>query len=131
MRTNLHTPEGVAEVLSCIPICQQLQEDTLAYSRPRFLPWERQSPTVDQVVEQLLADVGFETLRLGTWLGTPRGELIEQAVGLLIHPMYRRQYRLLVEALELAARHQQRTQQRAGLVAVGAVVVVAALASLA
>lgn len=76
----------------------------------------------------LAADIGFQALRLGTWLNTPDGELIASAVGQVLPPQYRPEYQLVVDALQLAARKQRTAGwQRAVGVAAGAVVTVFAI----
>lgn len=53
-----------------------------------------------------LDDADFRALQLGTWLRTADGELVTQAVALVIPPQYRFQFELVVDALQLAARLQ-------------------------
>ena len=60
-----------------------------------------------QIAEALLADVGFRALRLGTWLNTPSGELLADAVTALTPQPFREDIDLLITALQLAAQRQQ------------------------
>ncbi|HSS04368.1 MAG TPA: hypothetical protein VLK89_04150 [Solirubrobacterales bacterium] len=60
-------------------------------------------PTAEQLASDLLADSEFDALRLGTWLRSPDGELIAEAVALAIDPAFLPEYDLAVEALRLAA----------------------------
>lgn len=60
-----------------------------------------------QIADILLADTGFRALRLGTWLNTPSGELLEAAVSELRPPPFKQDSDLLIEALQLAAQRQQ------------------------
>jgi hypothetical protein len=79
-------------------------------------------PSAEELAEQLLADAEFGAIRLGTFLDTPDGELLVTAVELVSPPFYRDDIELLVAALKLAARIQQR-QQRLGGVLIGAAAV--------
>lgn len=76
--------------------------------------------TVEELASQLIGDEELAGLWLGGWLGTPQGELLEQAVGMVIPKVYRADYDLLLEALERAARQQNK--RAAGLALVGAAV---------
>jgi hypothetical protein len=66
----------------------------------------------EQLGVALADDVGFRALQLGSWLKSPDGSFIAEAVGQLIPPEYRPEYRLVVEALELAASHQHEAGQQ-------------------
>jgi hypothetical protein len=55
----------------------------------------------------LAAEVGFQALRLGTWLNTPDGDLIASATGQLLPPQYRPEYQFVVDALQFAASKQR------------------------
>lgn len=80
-----------------------------------------------QIAEALLADAEFRTLRLGTWLNTPSGELLSAAVAALTPPPFPQDVTLLIEALKLAAQRQQdeaRQKIAAGLLG-GAVLAIA------
>jgi hypothetical protein len=55
----------------------------------------------------LAGDVGFQAIRLGTWLNTPDGALIADAVKQVIPPGYRPEYQLVVDALQFAASKQR------------------------
>lgn len=77
-------------------------------------------PTAAQMADELLTDPEFQALRLASWLRSPDGALIAEAVGLVIPPVYRLEYELGVEALQLAAEMQHargRRQRLAGILA--------------
>jgi hypothetical protein len=63
--------------------------------------------TSEHIAEALLADAEFRALRLGTWLNTPSGELVAEAVTELAPPPYQDDIDLLIQALQLAAQRQQ------------------------
>jgi hypothetical protein len=69
-----------------------------------------------KVADALLADQGFRSLKLGTWLSTPPTELLDSAVGALSPRLQPADAGLLVEALTLAA-HRQQTETRQKLAA--------------
>ena len=86
-------------------------------------------PSVEHLAGDLLAHTGFQTLNLGTWLGTTDGEVIAQAVEMVSPPFYRQDVQLLVAALRHAAALQQQEGQRvAGQFALGAVAAAAVVA---
>lgn len=70
-------------------------------------PTMAQHYTAAQIADALLADAEFRALKLGTWLSTPSGELIEAAVTAIVPPPYNEDITLLAEALQLAAQRQQ------------------------
>jgi hypothetical protein len=80
-----------------------------------------------QIAEFLLADAEFRALKLGTWLSTPDGEILAAAVTALAPPPYNEDAKLLIEALQLAARQQQNEARKTILagVAVGGVLALA------
>lgn len=67
---------------------------------------------LEKFVEELLSDAEFRSLQLSTWLGTTDGEIISDAVGLVILPIYRPEYKFFVEGLKLAAIAQQKEGQK-------------------
>jgi hypothetical protein len=88
--------------------------ETFTAQWPKYQPWTwaiqptmASAYTAAQIAEALLADAGFRALRLGTWLNTPSGELLTEAVTLLAPQPYNEDIDLLVEALRLAAQRQQ------------------------
>jgi hypothetical protein len=87
---------------------------------------ERWTTDAVELAELLFAETEFRSLRLAQWLQTPEGQVVEVLVGELLPGL---DYRLVVEALRLAAQMQQRqeTRQMAGLIAVGALICLAAL----
>jgi len=85
------------------------------YSDPvRPLSWRHYAspPTVVDLATELLDTTGFRALQLANWLGATEGAVIMEAVQMVIPPIYRADIKLLVEALKLAARFQQREGQR-------------------
>lgn len=64
--------------------------------------------TAEEVASELIADADFQLLRLGNWLETADGQLLTAAVEALMPPLYQRDAELLVEALTLAAKSQQK-----------------------
>lgn len=86
-------------------------------------------PSAQDLADELLTDASFRALKLGTWLGTPDGHLISEAVAQVIPPGYQPIFSLTVDALQLAAQQQAKEGQRqAGaiaLVALGAGVAIA------
>lgn len=85
-------------------------------------------PTAEEIARQWIELEEFRALKLGTWLNTPEGELVAQAVEMVLPPFYKQDAQLLVAALRLAADMQQRQQRFAGGLALGAVAVLAVLA---
>lgn len=100
------------------PVGAPLQEIT-EYLAKFTAQWPRQEPhwvmqptmaqgyTAAQIADALLADAEFRALRLGTWLSTPSGELVEAAVTSIMPPPYREDLELLAAALQIAAQRQQ------------------------
>lgn len=80
-------------------------------------------PPAEQLAREFLADAEFQSFRLGTWLATPEGEVFAQAVEMVMPPFYRQDAELLVEALKIAAKLQQRNERLAGGIVIGAVLV--------
>jgi hypothetical protein len=65
----------------------------------------------------LANDVGFQAMRLGTWLNTPDGALIETAVAQVLPPGFSPEYQLVIDALRFAATKQRQAgwQRAAGI----------------
>jgi hypothetical protein len=75
--------------------------------------------TVEQLATNLLVDTEWQSLRLGTWLGTTDGQIISNAVAIVIPPTYRPEYNLVVDGLKLAAQLQAQGKQKvAGIVVI-------------
>ena len=55
----------------------------------------------------LADDAGFQAMQVGTWLNSPDGALIAEAVGQVLSPAYRPEYQLVVDGLQIAAVHQR------------------------
>jgi hypothetical protein len=73
----------------------------------------------EQVAVNLFTNAEFRTLQLGTWLRTPEGKLVTAAVEALAPPLYREDIELLVEAISLAAKMQQKdSRSRAAAAAI-------------
>jgi hypothetical protein len=81
-------------------------------------------PTVEQVAGELVRDTEFRALQLGTFLSTPSGEFVEQAVALAVPRGFAPEFALLVDALKLAATLQQgEARGTVILSAIGAIVI--------
>lgn len=97
--------------------------------RPRmamaYLQDDRYLPTAEELAEEFLNDADFRALQLGTWLRTPDGAAIAEAVALVIPPEYRPAFNLAVEGLKLAADAQAQGDRKNAAKFAGAVVVVA------
>jgi hypothetical protein len=80
---------------------------------------------VDELARYLLQDAEFQAIRLGTWLGTPQGELISSVVNQALPPTYRPYARLFEEALTRAAKLQRegRKQEAKPLLALAGAIV--------
>ena len=63
--------------------------------------------TAERLGAELVPLVEFRLLELGAFLGTPNGQLISEGVALVIPPIYKPEYELVVNALTHAARLQQ------------------------
>lgn len=80
--------------------------------RPLFLrrdlapPFREPHPDAEQIAEELVAESEFQALHLATWLRSPDGEMIADAVALVLPPAYRSEYELAVEAMQSAAEMQ-------------------------
>lgn len=88
--------------------------ETFTAQWPKYQPWAwvmqpamASAYTAAQIAGALLADAEFRALKLGTWLNTPSGELLAEAVTLLTPQPYSEDMDLLVDALRLAAQRQQ------------------------
>jgi hypothetical protein len=69
-------------------------------------PFREPYPQARQIAEELLEESEFEALGLASWLRSPDGRLIAQGVAFAIDPVYRPEYDLAVNALQVAARLQ-------------------------
>ena len=76
------------------------------YRLPDYGPPSR--PTVEEIANWYLEQAEFRALKLGGWLGTEDGEIIAGAVEQFLPPLYKQDAELLVEALKLAAKMQQK-----------------------
>jgi hypothetical protein len=70
--------------------------------------WAGQRPSTEELSKVLLADAQAQALALGDLLRTPRGQVIEAGVAMVIPVAYAVDFKLFVEALTLASREQQR-----------------------
>ena len=82
--------------------------------------------SAEELAGQMFETVGFRTLKLGSWLNTPDGELIAAAVELLTPPLYAADAKLLVDALKIAAA-KQRTAEMEKVIGVGVVAAIGAV----
>lgn len=98
-----------------------LQQSPQPYSNRFYL--SQNLPTIEKFVQDLLADPEFKLLQLGSWLETTDGEIISEAVELVIPPIYRSEYKFVVKGLKLAAEAQRKEGRRAaGRIALSVVV---------
>jgi hypothetical protein len=87
-------------------------------------------PTPEQLAEALLQDAEFRSLQLGSWLNSTDGQVIAEAVAMVVPPLYRTDFELVVEGLQRAADLQRLAgKERAGQMAL-AVILAGALAFL-
>lgn len=85
---------------------------------------QRQLPPLEQFRRELLEDSEFRALKLGSWLNTTDGKLIEEAVSMVIPPEYGPAYALAVRGLTLAAQDQAAEGRKtAGAIALGSLFV--------
>ena len=92
---------------------------TLAPQYQQYQPPVADGTSPQQLAEYLLASAEFRALRLGTWLQSPDGQLIAEAVEAISPPPLREDIELLVDALTLAAASQQgQSRARAVLAAI-------------
>jgi hypothetical protein len=90
---------------------------------------QQQLPPLEQFRRELLEDAEFQALKLGNWLRTTNGKLIEEAVSMMIPPAYGPAYELAVKGLTLAAEDQAKAgRETAGIVALGSLVIAGAIA---
>lgn len=87
--------------------------------------WNQGRPTATDVAKEFLGCAAFRALQLGTWLGTTDGEIITQAVEMVVPMFYAEDVALIVEALKLAAATQQQEGRQKALA--GAAVTFAAI----
>lgn len=64
-------------------------------------------PTFEQVAAELVRNTEFRALQLGTFLNTPTGDFLEEAVALAVPRAFAPEFAVLVDALKLAAKLQQ------------------------
>jgi len=96
----------------------------LLLSRQLAPPFREPYPSAEQIAGELLADSEFQALRLATWLRSPDGKLIADAMALVISPAYRPEFELAVQAMQLAAATQYEqggSQRTAGALALAVV----------
>jgi hypothetical protein len=95
------------------------------------LPDERayeNQPTIDDFGTSMVSMTEFRALQLGTWLGSTDGQVIIEAVEMVLPPIYRPQIEFLADGLQYAAKLQQREgQKKAGGVAVAVLLIGAML----
>lgn len=74
--------------------------------------WDTRRSTAEEIAYDLLEIAAFRSLQLGTWLGTTEGQVLVQAVEMVVPMFYVEDVELLVEALRIAAELQQRQSRR-------------------
>lgn len=96
--------------------------------------WHEERPCYSDLGDAMLEDAEFRALQLGTWLNTPDGKLIAEAVEAVSPPFYADDEKLLVAALQYAAAHQREeglpVAGRNALIACGSALGVAVLFAL-
>lgn len=80
-------------------------------------PLVAQHYTPDQLAAQLFADPRFRALQLGSWLRTPDGKLITEAIAALDPQPFRQDIELLTAAIAVAAQLQQKDGRERALAA--------------
>jgi hypothetical protein len=94
-----------------------------AVPTPMNFYWRQaEVPNLQALAEELLSDADFRAIQLGTWLNTPNGELISGVVLQLLPYPYSGEAKLLIEALELAAKMQRTNGNRRVRILAGAAV---------
>lgn len=78
----IQTSEQLAHFLRRSPVFEPL------VFWPQTVPpvYRSPYPSAEQIAGELLTDSEFQALRLATWLRSPDGELIAEAVALVISP---------------------------------------------
>lgn len=87
--------------------------------------WYYHPRTAGEIASELLQDAEFCEVRLATWLKSPDGVLIQAVVGWALPQPYGAEFKVLVDAISLAAQARQNNDRllAGGLtVAVGAMV---------
>lgn len=82
-------------------------------------------PSADDLAQQLMELAEFRALQLGTWLETPDGQIVAEAIEMVSPPFYRADVELLIDVLEIAAREQQHRERRNVALGVAAFALVA------
>ena len=79
-------------------------------------------PSLEGLAAELVGTSEFRALKLGSWLGSTDGQVIEQALHVVIPPAFKPQYELVLGGLRLAAKLQRQHGTRvAGRVALGVI----------
>jgi hypothetical protein len=87
------------------------------------------SAAVELIAAELVRDTDFRALQLGTFLNTPAGEFLEEAVALAVPRAFAPEFELIVGALKLSAKLQQDSARGNVVLAAIGMVVVGALVS--
>jgi hypothetical protein len=64
-------------------------------------------PNYEEIATDLFGDAGFRTLQLGTWLESPSGEAIAEALALVLPRTLAPEFDLIVAGLKAAADRQR------------------------
>jgi hypothetical protein len=106
----LETPMNLTQAAR---LAEYLVGFTADWPRHEPFPYHYNAPpamatvhTPESLAGQLFADAQFQALKLGTFLNTPDGQLLAEAVGMLTPLRYQQDIELLVAALQLAADRQ-------------------------
>lgn len=84
----------------------------LPFGTGYYSEWNQDRPKAIDLAQDLLACAEFRELQLGIWFGTIDGEIITQAVEMVVPMFYADDVALIVEALKLAATQQQDGRQK-------------------
>jgi hypothetical protein len=100
-----------------------LEHTVWAHSQPG---WYYTPRAASDIANELLQDAEFNEIKLGSWLQSPDGVLIQTVVGQVLPQPYSIEFSVLVEAISLAAQAQRDNDRglAAGLTVVGAATLV-------
>lgn len=86
--------------------------------------WITQVRSAAEIARDLLETTEIAEVRLAGFMGSPDGQLIQVVVRQVVPAPYSTEFKLLVDAVTLAAEAKQKNQQkRAGLATAGAAVI--------
>jgi hypothetical protein len=105
--------------------------NTPVYVHPVAYPAYQPRPSTEQLAREFLQMTEYQALQLGNWLGTTQGEVIAEAITLVLPPFYAADAQLLIDALKLAAQLQHQDGLRtAGHIVIGVAGIATAIAAI-